>query len=325
MKIDRVLVIAALAAAGAAGAQAPESLRVKVFPGAQNLVLWAGLERGTFAKHGVAVDLTFTQNSTELREGLAAGAFDIAHAAADNAISMVEVGKRDVVIVMGCDSGLNELYVQPDVTTLADMRGRTLIVDAPNTAYALQAMKVLKSAGLSPGDYKVKVVGGTFQRVKAMAESPENTASTLNPPYSFEAAAQGRRSMGRVVDLIGPYQGSSAFALRSFVRDRGPLVERYIAGYVEAQRWVTDPANRGAATAMLADRLKIPADIAVKSYEALVDPKFGLSPDAKLDRDGLRSVLAIRAEFTGPGGGAEPSPDKYAETGPWERAIARLR
>ena len=57
--------------------------------------------------------------------------------------------------------------MQPDVGTVADLRGRTLIVDAPNTAYALQAKKILLGAGLKPGDYQVRVVGGTFQRVVA--------------------------------------------------------------------------------------------------------------------------------------------------------------
>lgn len=323
MRIGRTIVIAAWAAAGAAAAQAPEPLRVKVFPGAQNLALWTGLERGTFAKHGVAVDLQFTQNSVELRDGLASGAFDVAHAAADNAISMVEVGKRDVVIVMGGDSSMNELYVQPDIATLAGMKGRTLLVDAPNTAYALQAMKILKNAGVMPADYQVKVAGGTFQRGKAMMESRENAASTLNPPYSFEAAANGLKSMGRAVDLIGPYQASSAFAMRAWVRDHGPLIERYVAGYVEALRWATDPANRDATVALLANRLKLSPELAAKTHAALVEPRFGLAPDAKLDVDGLRAVLAIRAEFSG--GAAPPPPDKYLELGPYERGIARLR
>lgn len=322
MNIGRAVVIAALALAGAAAAQAPEPVRVKVFPGAQNLALWTGLARGTFAKHGVAVDLQFTQNSTELRDGLASGAFDIAHAAADNAISMVEVGKRDVVIVMGGDSSMNELYVQPDVATLAGMKGRTLLVDAPNTAYALQAMKILKNAGVMPSDYQVRVAGGTFQRGKAMMESRENAASTLNPPYSFEAEANGLRSMGRAVDLIGPYQASSAFAMRAWVRDHGPLIERYVAGYVEALRWATDPANRDATVALLADRLKLSPDMAAKTHAALVEPRFGLTPDAKLDVDGLRNVLAIRAEFGG--GGAPPPAGKYLDLGPYERGVARL-
>ncbi|HEY8244106.1 MAG TPA: PhnD/SsuA/transferrin family substrate-binding protein, partial [Casimicrobiaceae bacterium] len=141
-------VVLGLLLASVALAQAPEPLRVKVFPGAQNVALWTGLARGTFLKHGVAVDLQFTQTSPELRDGLASGAVDVAHAAADNAIAMVEVAKHDVVLVMGGDSSMNEFFVQSDVATLADMRGRTLTVDAPNTAYALQGMKILKNAGV---------------------------------------------------------------------------------------------------------------------------------------------------------------------------------
>ena len=72
-------------------------------------------------------------------------------------------------------------------------------------------------------------------------------------------------------------------------------------------------------------RLAIPPALAAKSYEALVDPKFGLSPDAKLDVEGLRAVLAIRAEFTGLNDGVAPPIDRYVEPGPWERAMARLR
>jgi len=311
--------------ASTALAQAPEPLRVKVFPGAQNVALWTGLARGTFLKHGVAVDLQFTQTSPELRDGLASGVVDVAHAAADNAIAMVEVAKHDVVLVMGGDSSMNEFFVQADVATLADMRGRTLTVDAPNTAYALQGMKILKNAGVMPSDYKVKVTGGTFQRGKAMIESKENTASTLNPPYSFEAATAGLKSMGRAVDLIGPYQASSAFAMRTWVANHGPLLERYIAGYVEALRWATDPANREATTALLADKLKLSPDLAAKTYAAVVDPRFGETPDAKLDVEGLRNVLAIRAEFTGQWGGVPPSTDKYLELGPYSRALARIK
>ena len=324
MFLRSVVLAIGLAFAGTAVAQAPEPLRVKVFPGAQNVALWTGLARGTFLKHGVAVDLQFTASSPELRDGLASGAVDVAHAAADNAIAMVEVAKHDAVLVMGGDSSMNELFVQPDIATLADMRGRTLIVDAPNTAYALQAAKILKNAGVMPGEYQQKVAGGTFQRGKAMMESKDNAASTLNPPFSFEAAAAGLKSMGRAVDLVGPYQASSAFAMRAWVAKNGPLLERYIAGYVEALRIATDPANREATTTLLAERLKISPEMAAKTYAALVDPRFGATPDAKLDVDGLRNVLAIRAEFTG-GGAAPPPTDKYLELGPYARGVARIK
>jgi hypothetical protein len=209
-------------------------------PGAQNVALWTGLARGTFLKHGVAVDLQFTQTSPELRDGLASGAVDVAHAAADNAIAMVEVAKHDVVLVMGGDSSMNEFFVQPDVATLADMRGRTLTVDAPNTAYALQGMKILKNAGVMPDQYKVKVTGGTFQRGKAMIESKENAALDAQPAVFVRGGGGGAQEHGprgrpdrslpgveRVRDaLMGREERAAARALRRRLRRGAALGDR---------------------------------------------------------------------------------------------------
>ena len=50
-----------------------------------------------------------------------------------------------------------------------------------------------------------------------------------------------------------------------------------------------------------------------------------LARDAKLDVEGLRNVLALRAESTGQLGRVPPPPEKYLELGPYERAIARLK
>jgi hypothetical protein len=47
------------------------------------------------ARHGIALDLAFTENSKNQRDGLAAGRFDIAHSALDNAVAMFEVARQD--------------------------------------------------------------------------------------------------------------------------------------------------------------------------------------------------------------------------------------
>src|SRR5262249_51540208 len=140
-----------LGSGSGAYATEPTPLRVKVFAGFQNLPLFAGQTRGIFARHGLTIDLQITPNSPELRQDLAAGAVEIAHGGVDNAIAMVETAGADVVIVLGGDNGLNELVVQPAIQSIADLRGRTLIVDAPNTAYALVARKILRLSGLEAG------------------------------------------------------------------------------------------------------------------------------------------------------------------------------
>lgn len=301
----------------------PITLRVKVFPGAQNLPLCAGLDRGLFMGRGLKVDLQFTSNSAELREGLAAGAFDIAHAAVDNAVAMVEMAGDDVVIVMGGDSSMNEFFVQPEINAISDLKGRTLIADAPNTAYALQAKKILLDHGLKPDqDYKVKPVGASPLRAKAMLENKDNAATILNPPFSIQVVAQGLKSMGRVVDLIGPYQATGAFVMRAWAKSRADALERYLAAYLEALQWALTLANRAAATELLVKWLKLPEKVAAATYRLLADPAVGLVPDARFDFAGFNNMLALRAELEGQWEGKAPAPDRYIDLSYYERALA---
>ena len=105
---------------------------------------------------------------------------------------MIEVAKQDVVIVSGGDSGMNEFFVQPDITSFADLRGHAIVVDAPDTAYALQAKKLLAQHGLKDGsDYTVKPVGAGVYRFKAMVEDKNNAGG------HSQSAVHGARPRGR--------------------------------------------------------------------------------------------------------------------------------
>jgi ABC-type nitrate/sulfonate/bicarbonate transport system substrate-binding protein len=316
----RLILLVLVVLSQTALAQTP--LRVKMFPGAQALPVSAAVAQGIFQKHGLKVEQLFTANSVELRDGLASGDFQIAQSAVDNAVAMVEVAKHDIVIVTGGDSSMNELFVQPDVKSLADLKGQTVIVDAPNTAYALQLRKILKMNGLRDGvDYKVQTAGGTFLRLKAMRENPSYKASMLNLPFSLDAAAAGFKSMGRAVDLIGPYQAQGTFVLRKWAQANPQTLERYIAGFIEGTRWVLDPKNRDAAAKLLGDRLKLSPEVARKSLELMADPKFGFAPDGRFDMQGFRNVLALRAEIEGSWGGTPPAPERYVDLSYYERAM----
>jgi len=196
----------------ARAADAP--IRVNTFPNAKALPVYVGIAKGFFARYGLSVEVEHTESSQSQRDGLAAGRFQIAQAALDNAVAMIEVAKRDVVIVSGGDSGMNEFFVQPGIASFADLRGKTIVVDAPDTAYALQAKKLLLRNGLKEGsDYTVKQVGAVVFRYKAMIEDKSNAGGILNLPFTVEAAEKGLTSLGRLVDLLGPYQAAGAFVM----------------------------------------------------------------------------------------------------------------
>jgi ABC-type nitrate/sulfonate/bicarbonate transport system substrate-binding protein len=301
------------------------NLRVKLFPGWQNLPFFVAQDQGYFKQQGLDVEIFFTQNSIELRDGLASGDMQIVHSAIDNAVAMKEVAGKDIVVFVGGDGGLNEFFVQPEITAVEQVRGKILIVDAPDTAYALQAFEILRKHGLERGrDYQLKLVGGTFARVGAMLADKTNTASMLNPPFSLQATDGGLRSIGGTVDLIGPYQGSAGFALRPWAMANGPTIERYIAAYVRAFRWSLDPANRQRAVALLADKLKVTPPIAERTYTALINPRGGLARDAKLDDAGFATVLRLRGEHIPQGLTLPLKPERYLDLRWYDAAMARM-
>ena len=183
-----------------------EELRVNVFPVSQNLTVFVAQEKGFYAKQDLQVEIQFTPNSQAQRDGIAKGAFEIAHAGVDNAVALVDAGQADVVIVGGGGNAMNELIVRPEIHGYEDLRGKAMVVDAPNTAYALLLYKMLSVKGVQKGDYSVLPAGGCPTRLAAMKADAKNAAAMLNPPCSILALNDGFRSFGPAVDVVGPYQ-----------------------------------------------------------------------------------------------------------------------
>jgi len=325
MKIALSLAVVSFVLVASSGYTAdPTLVRVKLFGGLSNLPIFVGLAKGFFAKQGLRIETEQTPDSDVLRKGLADGAFEIAAAGVDNALAMVDTAGADVIVVMGGDSAMNSVIVQPHITSIAELRGQQFIVDAPNTAYALVAKKILALNGLAAGrDYTITPTGGTIRRFQLMREHREYAGSMLNPPSSLMAEKLGFRNLGSAVKLIGPYQGTGAFVMRRWAEANRDALERYIQGYVEALRFIQAPANRADVTAFIAERYKLPADIAAKAYEAAIDPADGFAPDARLNIEGLRNVLALRAEIERGGAKAEPA-EKYYDLTYHQRAVATL-
>jgi ABC-type nitrate/sulfonate/bicarbonate transport system substrate-binding protein len=283
-------------------------------------------QQGFFAKHNLDVVNDNKKNSDELRADLAASKGDLAYLAVDNAVAMVELAHQDVVIVMGGEGSQNELIVQPDVKSLADLRGKTLIVDAPNTAYALQMKKILSLSGLAAGkDYEMKPYGATPARLAAMRENKDFAGSMLGPPVSLVAKHEGFASLGSVQQLIGPYQASGFFSQRPWAKDHRDLLVAFLAACIEAQRWLLDPANKAKVIDLLASQYHLTPEIAAEDYEMALHQPGGFASNAAFDLEGFKNVLKLRAEVEDQWGGHPPSPEKYYDPSYYVAALAEAK
>lgn len=298
-------------------------VRLSTFPNARSLPYYIGVDRGLFARHGIRLEIEFTNNSKNLRDGLASGKFDVVHSAVDNAVAMVEMAKVDVIIVSGGDGGTNEFIVGKSINSFADIRGKALVVDAPNTAYALVGKKILLKHGLKEGiDYKLNPVGNGPARLKAMMEGGDNAAAVMNLPFSAQVVEAGLKSLGRTNDLLGPYQAGGAFVLRAWAKDHADILERYLAGYIDSLRWVLNKANRAEAVAVLMEKRKLSRTLAERSYDLMIEPGFGFNPDAKFNMEGFNNVLTLRQEVEG---GPPPNAAKYIDLSYYDRALKLVK
>lgn len=299
-----------LAAFASAQQPAPKlrTINAITFGGPYNLPAWVAQRQGFFERHGVAVNITYTPNSVFLMANLIDGKYDVAMTGVDNLVAYQEgqgeagptAKKADLVAFMAMDNGFLDLVAVPEVKRVSDLRGKPIAVDALTTGFAFVLREMIARAGMTDADVQYVKVGGSPTRLKTLLERQQ--AATLLPiPFSWQAAERGFNILGSGSDLLGHYQGRSAFAQRAWVKDNEPAVIGFMRAYRDAMEWLFDPKNREIAEAILIanDRGMTPA-LARRTYDAFVNPKTGLYRSLAHDIEGIRTVLALRSKFSAP-------------------------
>ncbi len=286
-----------------AWAQAPAKVTVNVFPGGFNWPSFVGQQKGFFERNGITVTLQPTPNSVAQMTGLAEGRFDIAITAFDNIVAYVEgqgeapIGvQSEFFAFMGSDSGFLSLVVAPDVKKFADLKGKTLSVDARTTGYAFVLFDVLKRNGLAEDDYKIEKVGGMAQRWDALRDRKQ-AGTLLSAPFNILASEQHFNQLTQATKVIGPYQGNVAATRRSWARENRTKVIAFIRSYAQAIDWLYDKANHDEAITILLNNVQMSPGIAERTYDELLDPKDGFFRKARVSTEGLRTVLALRSRY----------------------------
>lgn len=296
------------------------------FGGAANLPSWLAIDTGIFAKHGLDVSLARTEGSMVQIQDMMAGKYQIATTSIDNIIAYAE-GQGpaeldqpfDMVAVMGVHSGLNSVVTRPEITRYADIKGKAVAVDAPNTGYAFVLFKILADNGLVLNrDYTILSVGGTEHRMTALKEG-KAVAAVMAAPTDLEAKAAGYNILADAAEELGGYQGSVYGVRRGWAARNEPALLAFIRAIIEAHGQVFEDKTTAKATLMR--RIKGLDDKGAETiYTGLTTGKGGLSRKAEIGVAGVASVLAMRSEY------AEPKkslndPRKYLDLSYYNKAI----
>jgi len=306
-KVIALLIALANVASASANAQELPEVTVNVFAGGFNWPSFVGQEKGFFQRNGIQVTLQATPNSVAQMTGLAGSKFDIAMTAVDNIVAYVEgqgeapIGPQpEFFAFMGSDSGFLSLVVAPGIRSFADLKDKTLSVDARTTGYAFVLFEMLARNGLSEGDYSIEKVGGGALRWNALREGKQS-GTLLSTPFNILARQEQFVELAKATKVIGPYQGNVAAARRSWAKENRTKVIAFIRGYVQAIDWLYDQANRDEAIRILLKNLpEMSPELAQQSYDELLDPQDGFFRKGQMNLNGLRTVLALRSRYAEP-------------------------
>lgn len=274
------------------------------FPGAPNLPMFAALEEGFLAEAGLDVRLETTPSSVRQFELFGQGAFDIAFTAFDNVVAYAEgqgvapfADGRDLCAVFGCTALELSLVAAKGIGAVAQLRGRTIALDAPSTGFAFVLYEMLRRNGVSRAECEAVAVGATPERWRAVRDGQHAATITIEP-FTTIARGAGFPVLARSGEILPAYLGGVIAVRRSWAERHGDTLTAFLRAYRRSVRWVLDPANRERAAALLAARMPEiqPAGLAAV-MASLLAPATGLVPDGVIDPAGARAVLALRTRF----------------------------
>ena len=285
------------------------------FPGAPNLPILAARDKGWFASNGVDINLSTTPNSAYQAENLAAGKFRIAGTAFDNVVAYQEgqgavpLKDTDFFAFMGATQVELAFITSPDVKTYADLKGKSLALDALSTGFAFVLYEMLARNGLTKADYTMATVGATPARWESVKAGTHAGTLTIEP-FTSIARNQGFNILDTSTNLFRAYQGGGFAASRKWAAANPDTLKGFIRGYLAGLEWTLDPANRQEATGiLLANMPEIKPPVAAAVMASLLSPRSGLTPKAAMLMAGVDTVLDLRSRY---GGGARlTDPSKY--------------
>jgi ABC-type nitrate/sulfonate/bicarbonate transport system substrate-binding protein len=295
-----------------------QSIELIAFPGAPNLPIFVAQDKGFFEAAGVRVNLTTTPNSAYQAENLVEGKFQIAGTAFDNVVAYQEgqgavALKRqpDLFAFMGATQIELALVVAPDVKSYADLKGKSLALDALSTGFAFVLYEMLARGGLQGGDYQMVPVGATPQRWESVKAGTHAGTLTIEP-FTSIARNQGFGVLDTSSRLFESYQGGSFAASRQWAAANPDALKGFIEGYRGGLDWTLLSGNRKEATDILLARMpEIKPPVAGAVMDSLLSPRSGLTPKGAMLMDGVRTVLDLRSRYGG--GPVLTEPERYID------------
>ncbi len=250
---------------------------------------------GYFKKYGIAPTFIVVGSAAGNAQQLAAGSIGIGETSSTQIVEAIHNGAPLKYVLNRVITPPYGLMAKKPIRSLADLRGKTIIVGGINDITRVFTDTMLKSAGLKPDDFTYTYAGATAERFAAL-KSGSVDAAILFPPFDFLAEDQGFTRVASVQRYFPAFPFDGFAVNRTWAQSHSTIIVAFIKCYLDGLRWLKTPANKDAAIRILAQATNTTPANGLRTYDALV--KSGAySNDARTDPRDFQKVINALADL----------------------------
>ena len=286
-------VLASLSPIQQAAAQTLPSFRVANGTSGENpAVLWVGVDRGFYRKHGLNVEVIFMRSGPLSMSALASSDVQMVFTSSNNVLNAAAGGLDVVVIanIIGRPEG--DFMSRPEIKKPEELKGKQVAIQSIGGGGWANNMLALDYLGLDPDRDNIRfiVLGDQPSRIQAL-ETGRAQASWMGSTFSAPLKKKGYTVLLDMARAPISYLGASLVVRKSALRAEPRLYEGMLKGTIDAMRFFMKPENKPAVLQSIARVLRLPRlEDAETGYNAMLS---AYNIELKPKPEGVQKIYSI--------------------------------
>lgn len=257
-------------------------------------------KEGYFREEGLNVELLSIRGEIAIRTVLA-GDVDFF----TNAGSALAAGVRGIpvrLVSVFQDKPSWDLIAQPEVKSIAQLRGKNIAIMSPEGSLAVVAREMLRKNGLDPTrDVNLVTMGGDEVRFPAL-QTKAIQATLFNTAMSIKAQKEGFSKLGNASEYANLIEGGLATS-QDKIKQQPEKIHRFVRGALKGLIFYV--SKREAAVKYMMDTLRMKDQELVSSIYDILTPlalRAGFSDDKVLQTmiDEMKRTTKVQRDIKVP-------------------------
>ena len=247
--------------------------------------IWITWEKGIWHKHGLKVEVIYLGGGSRAVPALLAGSIEL-FLGSDTAFYVAAMqGAKLAKLGVTMNSIGYYLMTQPDIRTLADLKGKVIGIGLGRDLPYIYLSKKLRENNIDPkNDVKLLSLGGGQMGYMTALKTGVVQAAMILPPTSLLAERAGLKPLSKI---DAPTLGGGVNTTQAFVEKNREVLIRFLKGFLEGIHFMI--RNREESLKIFAKNLKNPdPEVNAFLYE---DITTRVANDLRPIPESIRSML----------------------------------